>query len=90
MATVVLPAPLRPYALGNKDVAVRGESVREGLADLMHQYPGLEGHLFNEEGELRPFVHLFLDGEEVTQGKEAGVTLGEGSRLMLVPSIAGG
>ncbi|MGA2820344.1 MAG: MoaD/ThiS family protein [Anaerolineales bacterium] len=90
MAIVVLPAPLRPYASGNKDVAVRGGSVREGLADLVRQYPGLEGHLFNEEGELRPFVHLFLDGEEVTQREDAGVTLREGSRLMLVPSIAGG
>ena len=89
MPVVVLPAPLRPYASGNKDVAVRGETVRESLADLLRQYPGLEGQLFNEDGVLRPFVHLFLDGEEITQSEEADANLRMDSRLLVVPSIAG-
>lgn len=90
MAIVVLPAPSRPYASGRRNVSVAGKSVREGLSDLLRQHPALSGHLFSEEGALRPFVHLFLDGEEIPQGMEADTILREGSRLLVVPSIAGG
>ena len=90
MAIVVLPTPLRPYASQNKQVRVEGENVREGLEDLVRQYPGLQEHLFDAEGTLRPFVHLFLDGVEVPEEERADVRLKDTSRLMLVPSIAGG
>ena len=52
MATIVLPAPLRPFAAGRKEVDVGGTTVAEALADLMDEHPALRQHVFDENREL--------------------------------------
>lgn len=90
MATVILPAPLRPFAAGRKEVDVTGHTVADALGDLMQQHPGLRQHVFDERGELRAFVHLFVDGEEVEDAARNPKPLNAETRLTLLPSIAGG
>ncbi len=90
MATVILPAPLRPFAAGRKEVDVTGRTVADALGDLMQQHPGLRQHVFDERGELRAFVHLFVDGEELENAAHNPAPLGAETRLTLLPSIAGG
>jgi molybdopterin synthase sulfur carrier subunit len=89
MATVRIPTPLRPYSGGNEYVTVGGKTVADALDSLVEQYPDLKPHLFNE-GKLRSFVNVFL-GEEDTRfldGPQTAITAD--SKLLIIPSIAGG
>lgn len=90
MPTLRIPTPLRPYVEGQTEVAVRGENVGEVLKDLVSRYPSLEKHLFNDIGELRPFVNLFLGEEDVRHLQGVDTPLKENDKLMIIPSIAGG
>ena len=89
MATVRIPTPLRPYTANNEHVTVSGATVAEALDSLVEQYPDLKPHLFSE-GKLRSFVNVFL-GEEDTRfldGPQTVITAD--SKLLIIPSIAGG
>jgi molybdopterin converting factor small subunit len=90
MPTLRIPTPLRPYADGQTEVAVQGANVGEALSDLVNQYPSLKKHLFNDGGDLRPFVNLFLGDEDVRHLQGVQTTLKEDDKLMIIPSIAGG
>jgi molybdopterin converting factor small subunit len=90
MATVILPAPLRPYAAGQKEVSVNGTTVADALSDLTGQHPALRQHAFDERGDLRAFVYLFVDGEELESAAHTQISLARGARLTLLPSITGG
>lgn len=90
MAKLRIPTPLRPYAQGQTEVSIKGQTVREALAGVIEQYPTLKPHLFATNGELRPFVNLFLNDEDVRQLHGLDTALNENDRLMLIPSIAGG
>jgi molybdopterin converting factor small subunit len=87
---VRVPAPLRAYAGGAKDVEVKGATVALALHDLSLRHPGMRPHLFDEHGELRPYVNLFLNEEDVRSLQGMSTPLSEGDRLTIVPSIAGG
>lgn len=65
MPTLKIPAPLRPYAGGQSVLSVSGDHVSDILQTTADQYPELKKHLFSEEGELRPFVNIFLDEENI-------------------------
>jgi adenylyltransferase/sulfurtransferase len=64
--------------------------VSEALDDLLMNYPALQPHLLNGQGELRPFVNLFLGEENIKDLQGVETPLDEGDRLILIPSIAGG
>lgn len=90
MTVVRLPTPLRPYAEGRKEVDVEGKDVRAALRDLVRRFPGLAPHLYDAAGDLRPYVNVFRNDEDVRtlQGEET--PLANGDRILIVPSIAGG
>jgi len=90
MTTLRIPTPLRPYAEGQSEIKVQGANVGEALDDLVTQFPTLKKHLFTEAEELRPFVNLFLDGEDVRHLQGVETPIKEGAKLMIIPSIAGG
>jgi len=90
MATIRLPAPLRPYAQGQGEVNVSGGTVAEALHSLLERYPNLRPHLLTEEEKLRPYVNLFIGEDNVNDLQGLQTRLGEVDRLLVLPSIAGG
>lgn len=90
MPTIRIPTPLRTYTNGDKEVQVIGNTVGEVLDNFTTEYPELRPHLFNGHGELRAFVNLFLNEENIRDLQGVETTLQEEDRLMLVPSVAGG
>jgi molybdopterin converting factor small subunit len=90
MATIRIPTPLRPYTNSQAEIPVSGATVGAVLADLTGQFPGLRQHLYHESGELRAFVNVFLNDEDIRHIKGADTPVAERDRLMIVPSIAGG
>jgi molybdopterin converting factor small subunit len=60
------------------------------MESLVQQHPALRQHLFNGNGELRPFVNLFINNEDIRHMEGFETQLKPDDRLMIIPSIAGG
>jgi len=90
MPTLKIPAPLRPYASGESAITLPGETVAELLEAAVEKHPELNKHLFGDDNQLRPFVNLFLDEENITQLSGLETPLAEGDTVLIIPSIAGG
>jgi len=90
MITLKIPTPLRNYTGGKSEVSVRGEKISDALNDLLIQFPAIKPHIFNEGGNLRPFVNLFVGESNIKDLHGIETELKDGDKLMLIPSIAGG
>jgi len=90
MPILKIPSPLRSYTDGQVDVRVDGQNVGEALDSLVEKFPPLRPHLFNGDGKLRPFVNLFVDWHNVKDLDGLATPLADDTRVLLVPSIAGG
>lgn len=90
MVTLRIPTPLRPYAEGQSEIQIDSATVGGALDELTSQYPALRKHLFTDSGELRTFVNLFVNDEDVRQLEGPRTPLQAGDRVMIIPSIAGG
>ncbi len=90
MAVLKIPTPLRSYTNGKVEVNVAGSNVAEAMESLVQQYPTLRPHLYNGNGQLRPFVNLFLGENNVKDLQGLATPIDQNARLMLIPSIAGG
>lgn len=90
MITLKIPAPLRPYADGVNQIEIQAQNVSGAMMELTVSYPALKKHLYNEEGELRAYVNLFLNDEDIRHLDGTETKLRAGDRLMIIPSIAGG
>jgi molybdopterin converting factor small subunit len=90
MPVIRIPTPLRPYVNGQSEISVHGTTVADAMENLLTQYPAMRPHLTNSDGQLRPFVNLFLGENNVRDLQGLATTLNDGDRLLLIPSIAGG
>ena len=87
---ITIPTPLRGYAGGQKTVAAEGATVGEALTSLTVQYPNLRQHLFGEDGQLRSFVNVYLNDEDVRYLQYVNTPLSDSDTISIVPSVAGG
>ena len=90
MPIIKIPTPLRPYTDGSKEVSVEGKSVHTALDSLFSLYPDLSKNIYNEEGQLRAFVNLFLGTDHVKDLQGLETPLAQNDILRIIPSIAGG
>jgi adenylyltransferase/sulfurtransferase len=90
MAVLRIPTPLRAYAGGNSQIEVKSDKVSGALDELVAAHPELKPHLFTEAGELRAFVNLFVNEENVRDLQGGETPVKPGDTLMILPSIAGG
>jgi adenylyltransferase/sulfurtransferase len=90
MPTLKIPTPLRPYADGESTLTLSGTNVAEVLEAAVESYPELKKHLYNDDGQLRPFVNVFLGEENIDQLDGLKTALEESDTLLIIPSIAGG
>ena len=90
MPTLRIPAALRSYTGGQSEIPIAGDTVSAALNNLVKRYPELIPHLVNEDGELRPYVNVFLGRENIREIQGLDTPLREEDRLMIIPSIAGG
>ena len=90
MATISLPTPLPPYAEKNSEVPVQGTTVGELLGELTNRYPQLRNHLFGDDGNLRSFVNVYLNDEDIRYLQKTEPPVQDSDLLSIIPSIAGG
>jgi adenylyltransferase/sulfurtransferase len=87
---VLIPTPLRQYA-GKKDtVELSATTVGEALSQLTATHPDLKKHLFTDAGQLRAFVNVYLNDDDIRYLSKDLTPVKAGDTLSIVPSIAGG
>jgi molybdopterin converting factor small subunit len=89
MINVRIPPVLRPEAGGAREVQAQGKNVRELLQDLNAKLPAL-GQRVYADGEIRPFVNVYVDGEDVRTRDGLDTPVREGATVILLPAMAGG
>ncbi len=90
MATVTLPGALRSHAGNRSSVTVPGRTVHEIITALDQAFPGLRFHLCYETGELRPYVNIFLERENIRYLEGLDTAVKAGATLHILQSVAGG
>ena len=88
--TVRIPTPLRQLSGGAAAVTAEGVTVQEVLDDMECQHPGFKERLFDERGELRRFVNIYIGGEDIRFLDELSTVLRDGQEVSIVPAVAGG
>jgi sulfur-carrier protein adenylyltransferase/sulfurtransferase len=88
--TINIPTALRHFAGGNSSILVEAKTTGEALEQLTSRHPELRKHLFDHKNELRSFVNVYLNDEDVRHRSGPQTPLNDGDSLMIVPSIAGG
>jgi molybdopterin synthase sulfur carrier subunit len=87
---VRIPTPLKKLA-GEQDVIkAKGRTVGEVLQWLTETYPGLKERLRDEQGEVRRFINIYVNDEDIRFIQNLGTTLKEGDQISIIPAIAGG
>ncbi len=87
---VLIPTPLRPHAGGQAAAEVQAKTVEEALIQLTTQFADLRKHLFTEQGKLRSFVNVYVNGEDIRYLEQENTPTADGDTIKLIPSIAGG
>ncbi|HLG62449.1 MAG TPA: MoaD/ThiS family protein [Ktedonosporobacter sp.] len=88
--TVSLPNPLRAKVGNQASVTVTGQTVREIIDALEENFPGLRFSLCYETGDLRPFVNIFVERENIRYLQGLDTAVPPGAKIHILPSVAGG
>lgn len=88
--TVRVPTPLRNLTDNQAAVTVEGSTVQEVIEDLERRHPGIRERLVDESGELRRFVNVFVDDEDVRFQQGLSTAVRDGTTVSIVPAVAGG
>ncbi len=90
MIKVRIPTPLRPLTRGQGEVETKGASIAEMIANLEGMHPGMKDRLCDEKGELRRFVNVYVNEQDIRFLKGKETALKDGDEVSIVPAIAGG
>ena len=88
--TVRIPTPLRKLTNGQDKVSVDGNTLRSIVEELENEFPGIKDRICDENGELRNFVNLYVNGEDVRFEAGLDTPTSSGSEVSIVPAVAGG
>jgi molybdopterin synthase sulfur carrier subunit len=88
--SVKVPTPLRKVTNGASLVNADAANVRELIAELERQFPGMQERLCEEDGSLRRFVNVFVGDEDIRFLQGLETALEEGTEVSIVPAVAGG
>jgi sulfur-carrier protein len=85
-----IPGPLRRLSEGNITVPVEATDLGAAIEALDARYPGFRDRLLDDKGELRQFVNVYLNDEDVRLGSGLKAKVTEKDEISIVPAVAGG
>ena len=84
---VLIPGPLRSYTAGAREVAAKGETLREVLRDLDLRFPGFAFRLVDEQGMIRRHIKCFIGRDAAAS---IAASIGDDEDVMIVCALSGG
>ena len=90
MAKLIIPTPLRKFTDDQSSIETSQNTVGNAIKELVNKYPELEKHLFNDQGELRSFVRIFVGNDDIQLLDKESTSLSSESVISIIPAIAGG
>jgi molybdopterin synthase sulfur carrier subunit len=90
MIKVRIPTPLRPLTKGQGEVEIAAASIVDLIDTLNAAHPGIKARLCDDSGELRRFVNIYVNEEDIRFLKGKDTSLKAGDEVSIVPAIAGG
>lgn len=88
--TVRIPTTMRPLSGGVSTVEVEGATLADVLAALEGAHPGFRERLFDDDGNLRKFVNVFVADDDVRYLDGLGTATPAGTTVSIIPAVAGG
>ena len=91
MAVVVrIPTPLRKLTQNRSEITEDGGTIREVLINLEIHYPGIAERLTDEKGDLRRFINIYVNEEDIRFQEGLETKIKTGDEVSIIPAIAGG
>ena len=90
MPSVLIPTPLRKLTNDLEEVSAAGSNVGELLDSLDAAFPGLKDRVCDEAGNVRRFVNIFVNGEDIRFLDDKATVVNANDEISIVPAIAGG
>lgn len=90
MATLIIPTPLRKFTDGKSVFEASASDVRGLLKALSTSHEGIQKHLFNDAGELRSFIRVYVGDEDINELEGAETKIQDRDEVSIIPAIAGG
>ena len=87
---VRIPTPLQRFTSNMAEVAVDSGTIREIVRHLEEKYPGIKERLCDDTGNLRRFVNVYVNEEDIRFMQNEDTPVSDGAEVSIVPAIAGG
>ena len=87
---VRIPTPLRRFTGGSEEVSVDGTTIGTVVDNLETRYPGIKERLCDDQGRVRRFVNLYVNGDDIRFLNSLDTSVKDGDEVSIVPAIAGG
>lgn len=88
--TVRVPTPMRRIAGGAKDVKAEGATVGAVIESLEQTYPGFKDKLCEDDGSLRRFINIYVNGEDIRYASGVDTQTKDGDEVSIIPAVSGG
>ena len=85
-----IPTPLRKLTHDEEVVETSAETISDAITDLESRYPGLQERLLDGDGQVRRFVNVYVNEEDIRFLQEKETLLKDGDEVSIIPAIAGG
>ena len=87
---VRIPTPLRKLTQNQEIVQIEGATIRDLINNLEQSYPGLKERICDDQNNIRRFVNVFVNDEDIRFLQDAQTVVKPGDEVSIVPAIAGG
>jgi sulfur-carrier protein len=87
---VRIPTILRAYTDGQSEVSAEGTTLSEVLDALDAAHPGIKGRVLDEDGQIRRFVNVYLNDDDVRFADGLATATPDGTAISIIPAVAGG
>jgi sulfur-carrier protein len=88
--TVLIPTPLQKYTQDQASVECDASSVKDLMDTLETNFPGIKARLCDEKGDLRRFLNVYVNSEDIRFLDNSATELTDGDEVSIVPAVAGG
>ena len=90
MAQIRIPMPLRKLTNDTDIVTTDASTLADAVDRLEADYPGIKERLVGDDGEIRRFVNIYVNGEDVRFLSNLATALKASDEVSIVPAVAGG